>query len=261
MFGQMNGIGGVFGAADDPAARYGADMKPLPIGSSVPIGVNPAAPPRRDVIGENIFGGYVYSHDAVETVAEHPWGQVSSEVPAPIPPGAPLPALGPRSIDHSVPVSMDWQGQGIFGGKMHHGRYGTYRDGQPVSGLGAIPTDPTQYSWAEPSGAKHYCAYLATSTTRAGQPGPANLWDTRWPCQSATDYNNVWGAINAWLAANPGKSSADWFAGQRDGSIPPPPGMPSIKESNTMLYVGVGLASAALIGGAFWYRKRQKKAG
>jgi hypothetical protein len=137
----MNGMGGVFGVVSSIGTRtagamekYSADMQPKPITETkvptvLPTQPSPILGQSAQVIGESIFGQYIYASDSIPQAINPSWeGKLAA-----------VQGFG-DPIDQQIPVGLQWGGHGIFGGPLRRGPYGMNRYGEPVEGLGEMST-------------------------------------------------------------------------------------------------------------------------
>jgi len=194
--------------AAQAAGKYTADMQPMPI--SAPASVASAARARRAdmrVIGESIFGNYIFSDEQIPEVVQMKADVTASPQFVPPPPTPDPAALTGFGATEVVPVRMrrglrgfgavagrpalpvgpprpvdapEFPGYGLFGGRGRHGRYGMTRYGEPLRGFG-LDLSPTNCSNAN-AGSVSYTKGATQDPSKCLYMGVYGSWPTAWDC-------------------------------------------------------------------------------
>jgi hypothetical protein len=230
-----------------------------------PVGLRRAAKKTqgRKVIGESIFGNFLFNSDSLPQEAEHPWSapaptEPSADQPEPVTPaGTNGFGADDAAVDHAIPMGMKWLGHGVFGGKSRRGGYGMTQRGEPVTGLGRYrqrgltgfgdvsttydpvqaPSTATTHFSVIPAGGKFAGTTYSVPTPLCGFFAG---WPQEWPCNVTNSVTIATMLSTIQTARGEGTTAGlkpityhlvDWVRDMRSGMVPSPTGFPSLRAA------------------------------
>jgi len=194
----------------------------------------------RKVIGESIFGNYLFANDALPQVVHQPWAvptEPTADHAEPVRPAGMSGFGADVAVDHAIPTGMKWLGHGIMGGRTRHGGYATSRYGEPVTGLGRSRRGRFEGMGAAYDSVAKPVFDGCTMNLTNGR----TTWPSQWACNQA-NFNTAYSANLARVPAeipNIGTQRSNYanlhlvefFKDLMAGKIPVPDGFPSLMSA------------------------------